>query len=88
MSDIPLRQIAGIDIPDTPLVKGAIEVARAALDGVVFNHVMRSTLYGFVIGDSIYPKRDRGRMQNEQNGIVGVNSFPQNYTPLQLSCTS
>ena len=57
---VPTRSVAGVNMPDTPLVKKAIKVADKALHGFVFNHVMRSMLYGFTIGDVLFPNRDKG----------------------------
>lgn len=39
------RVLAGVSVPDTPLVSRAIEYARAHSDPYLFNHVMRSWLF-------------------------------------------
>jgi hypothetical protein len=41
----PRRRLAGIAVPDTPLVTRAIEYARANSEPYLFNHVMRSWLF-------------------------------------------
>ena len=41
----PLRLLAGVSVPDTPLVFGAIEYARQHSETYLFNHVMRSWLF-------------------------------------------
>lgn len=44
-ASLPMREIAGIQVPETPLVAAAIEYARAHSDTYLFNHVMRSWLF-------------------------------------------
>src|SRR5580658_9240405 len=41
--------LAGIDTVDTPLVRDAIELARECSEPYLFNHVMRSWLFGILI---------------------------------------
>jgi HD domain len=41
----PLRTVAGVSVPDTPLVARAIEYAREHSEPYLFNHVMRSWLF-------------------------------------------
>ncbi|KAL8785758.1 MAG: hypothetical protein Q9195_008501 [Heterodermia aff. obscurata] len=49
MASLPTRVYAGITVPDTPLVNKALEFARARLSDAVYNHVVRSWLFGFAI---------------------------------------
>ncbi|WP_342315463.1 HD domain-containing protein [Lysobacter sp. FW306-1B-D06B] len=42
---LPTRMLAGVEVPDTPLVSRAIEYARAHCEPYLFNHVMRSWLF-------------------------------------------
>jgi hypothetical protein len=44
-TSFPRRQLAGVAIPDTPLITSAIEYARANSEPYLFNHVMRSWLF-------------------------------------------
>ncbi len=44
-TDFPVRVLAGITVPDTPLVTRAIEFAREHSEPYPFNHVMRSWLF-------------------------------------------
>jgi hypothetical protein len=39
------RKLAGVDVPDTPLVARAIEHVKASSEPWLFNHVMRSWLF-------------------------------------------
>jgi hypothetical protein len=43
-SDIATRLLAGVSVPDTPLISRAIEFARERSEPYLFNHVMRSWL--------------------------------------------
>ena len=38
----PRRMLAGVGVPDTPLVARAIELVKASSQPWLFNHVMRS----------------------------------------------
>src|SRR4030095_7933630 len=42
---IATRLIAGVSVPDTPLISRAIEFAREHSEPYLFNHVMRSWLF-------------------------------------------
>jgi hypothetical protein len=46
------RRIAGISVPDSPLVGDVIEYARKIYDSYLFNHAMRSWLFAAKIGQS------------------------------------
>jgi hypothetical protein len=48
-TNIPTTIIAGVTVPDTPLVRAAQTYARTHNDVVVYNHVMRSWLLGALI---------------------------------------
>lgn len=45
------RVLAGINVPDSPLVSRAIEYARKHCEPYLFNHVMRSWLFSVAIAD-------------------------------------
>lgn len=49
--DIETRSLAGVIVPDTPLVARAIEYARLHSEPYLFNHVMRSWLFAATIAD-------------------------------------
>src|SRR5262245_60992881 len=46
----PTRRIAGVDLPDSPLIAAAIEHARRLSEPYLFNHAMRSWLFAELIG--------------------------------------
>jgi hypothetical protein len=43
------RLLAGVSVPDTPLIAGAIEYAREHSEPYLFNHVMRSWLFAVTL---------------------------------------
>jgi hypothetical protein len=43
--------LAGIEVPDTPLVRDAIDLSRGLLEPYLFNHVMRSWLFGILLSE-------------------------------------
>jgi hypothetical protein len=42
---------AGIKLPDTTLVRDAVELSRSSLEPILFNHVMRSWLFGVLLSE-------------------------------------
>ncbi|HEY4381419.1 MAG TPA: HD domain-containing protein [Acidobacteriaceae bacterium] len=42
---------AGIKVPDTTLVRDAIDLSRSLLEPYLFNHVMRSWLFGVLLSE-------------------------------------
>jgi hypothetical protein len=50
MTKIASRMLAGISVPDTPLVDRTIEYARQKCEAYLFNHVVRSWLFAARIG--------------------------------------
>ncbi|KAK3066317.1 hypothetical protein LTR53_017385 [Teratosphaeriaceae sp. CCFEE 6253] len=60
-TSLPMRTLAGITVPDTPLITAAIELARKHLNDISFQHIMRSWLFGFAIADKIPPLQSRDR---------------------------
>ena len=47
-----LMVLAGIKVPDTVLVRDAIDLSRSASEPFLFNHVMRSWLFGVLLSES------------------------------------
>jgi hypothetical protein len=50
MTEIAMRNLAGVAFPDTPLVASAMEHARKNCEPYLFNHVVRSWLFAARIG--------------------------------------
>ena len=50
--------LAGIKVADTPLVRDAVELARTSLEPYLFNHVMRSWLFGVLLSEGANPAPD------------------------------
>lgn len=47
---LPTRVLAGVTVPDSPLITSAIEYARESSETWLFNHAMRSWLFSVAIG--------------------------------------
>jgi len=50
MTEFAMRNLAGVVVPDTPLVASAIEYARENCEPYLFNHVVRSWLFAARVG--------------------------------------
>ena len=48
-SNVPTRLLAGVAVPDTPLISRAIDFARERSEPYLFNHVMRSWLFAALL---------------------------------------
>lgn len=59
MSSLKTRVLAGVTIPDTPLITKALEYTRGHSTEFAFNHVQRSMLFGFIIASKIPALADR-----------------------------
>jgi hypothetical protein len=59
MSTLPTRVLAGVTIPDTPLITKALEYTKAHSTDFAFNHVQRSMLFGFIMASKIPSLADR-----------------------------
>jgi hypothetical protein len=44
---------SGIKVPDTSLVRDAIDLARSSSEPYLFNHVMRSWLFGILLSEGV-----------------------------------
>lgn len=53
------RVLAGITVPDTPLITKALAYAHEHLDDSAYNHVVRSWLFGEYIASKIPDTQDR-----------------------------
>jgi hypothetical protein len=47
--DVPTRLLAGVSVPNTPLISRAIDFARERTEPYLFNHVMRSWLFAALL---------------------------------------
>jgi len=50
--------LAGIKVVDTPLVHDAIELVRSSSEPYLFNHAMRSWLFGVLLAEHVEPAPD------------------------------
>ncbi|CAG8957315.1 hypothetical protein HYFRA_00010738 [Hymenoscyphus fraxineus] len=63
------RVLAGVTIPDTPLIRKAIEYAQTNLTEFMFNHIMRSFLFGQIIADGLPSLQSR---DNELHAVAAI----------------
>src|SRR6476619_7708184 len=50
-SNVVTRLLAGVSVPDTPLISRAIDFARERSEPYLFNHVMRSWLFAAIVAE-------------------------------------
>ena len=50
--------LAGTEVPDTRLVRDAIDLARSSSEPFLFNHVMRSWLFSVLLSENAKPAPD------------------------------
>jgi hypothetical protein len=89
----PTRQIAGVSVPDGPLITATIEYAQRLSDPYLFNHAMRSWLFAELIGRSKRIEYDRevvavGTILHDiglTTGVSGPNRFEVNGADAALS---
>jgi len=49
MPTLPTRVLAGVAVPDSPLITKALSYTKAHLNAMAYNHVVRSWLFGVII---------------------------------------
>jgi len=59
-ASVPTRVLAGVTVPDTPLITKALAYTRKFLTDTAYNHVVRSWLFGHYIASNSpgFPDRD------------------------------
>jgi HD domain-containing protein len=50
--------LAGIKVTNTALIRDAIDLARSSSEPYLFNHVMRSWLFGILLSEDVNPSPD------------------------------
>lgn len=68
-TSIPTRVLAGVTVPDTPLITKALAYARERLDDTLYNHVIRSWLFGQAIASNIPNFQDK---DNELHAVAAI----------------
>lgn len=78
---LPTKVIAGIKVPDTPLITKALEYARKFSSDNTYNHIVRSLLFGFIIADKIPTMQERDREAHAIAAILHDLGFPIGHPP-------
>src|SRR5215813_7869235 len=87
------RLIAGVSVPDSPLITGALEYAQKLSEPYLFNHAVRSWLFAVKIGQLKGMAYDRevvavGTILHDiglTTGVSGQNRFEVNGADAALS---
>lgn len=66
---LPTRVLAGVAVPDTPLITKALDLAKEHSTDYTYNHIVRSLLFGFLIADKIPHTKERDR---EAHAVAGI----------------
>lgn len=66
-----IRIIAGVTVPDTPLINASISLARDALPDRPYNHVMRAWLNGQTIINKM-PSEQRATIDEEAFAVGAI----------------
>ncbi|KAH7034516.1 uncharacterized protein B0I36DRAFT_238422 [Microdochium trichocladiopsis] len=69
---LPQKTIAGVRVVDTPIVRAAIEYAQAHSDDMIFNHVMRTWIFGVIIHRGLFAKGKVSEMDLEAHALAAV----------------
>ncbi|RMZ29368.1 hypothetical protein D0859_06540 [Hortaea werneckii] len=78
---LPTKELAGVCIPDTPLVTKALEFARQHSTDYTYNHIVRSVLFGFIISDKLPQTKERDREAHAVAAILHDLGFPIGHPP-------
>lgn len=86
MVPLQIRLLAGVDVPDTAMIAGALEYAQRLSEPYLFNHAMRSWLFAARIGQLKNVECDRqvvavGTILHDIGltaGVSGPNRFEVN----------
>src|SRR5215813_307384 len=66
-ADIATRLLAGVSVPDTPLISRAIEFARERSEPYLFNHAMRSWLFA-----TLFAQRKQAEHDSEVVAVTTI----------------
>ena len=78
---LPTKDIAGVIVPNTPLITKALEYVRNFSTDYTYNHIVRSLLFGFIIADKIPTMQDRDREAHAVAAILHDLGFPIGHPP-------
>lgn len=80
-SSLPTRVLAGVTIPDTPLVTKALKFARQHSTDYTYNHLVRSLLLGTIISDKVPETKDRDLEVYAVSAVLHDLGFPIGHPP-------
>lgn len=77
---VPTKILAGVTVPDTPLITKALECARLNLNDVTYNHVVRSWLFGVFIAGGLPALREH------DTELLAIAASKKQHTLESLKC--
>ena len=80
-ANLPTKVLAGVTVPDTPLITKALEFAKEHSTDYTYNHIVRSFLFGFIIADKIPYTKERDREAHAVAAILHDLGFPLGHPP-------
>ena len=78
---LPIKVLAGVTVPDTPLVNKALEFARQHSTDYTYNHINRSLLFGVIISDKLPHTKERDKEAHAVAAILHDLGFPIGHPP-------
>ena len=79
--NLPTQVLAGVTVPDNPLITKALEFAKSVSTDYTYNHIVRSLLLGFIISDKVPDTKDRDREAHAIAAILHDTGFPIGHPP-------
>lgn len=79
--DLPTQVLGGVTVPDTPLIKKALDFARKHSTDYTYNHIIRSFTFGFIIADKLPHTKERDREAHAVAAILHDLGFPIGHPP-------
>lgn len=78
---LPTKVIAGVTVPDTPLITKALDFAREHSTDYTYNHINRSWLLGFIIADKLPQTKERDLEVHAVAAVLHDLGFPIGHPP-------
>ena len=81
LNALPTKVVAGVTIPDTPLLSEAFTFAREHSTDYTYNHINRALLLGCIIADKVPATKERDREAHAVAAVLHDLGFPIGHPP-------